>query len=127
MKLTSLELSKKLVELGCRSDSGFYHTENSHEASLLYNPLFPNQYIICPSFSCCDLIGQSKFANKNRKILWKKVNVCTICGSDFTYNCGCKQGSFTSADNYHHHKMINHHNGWQNYLEVVLEYRLPNQ
>ena len=50
-QVTNLEISKHLKELGVSQKSQFYHGASG----VMFQPLLPNQYVICSAFTVAEL------------------------------------------------------------------------
>ena len=105
MQLTSLELSKKLVELGCQSQSWFCYISKSKKP--VFSKFGLNENTI-PAFSLCDFVGQSEVAKENRKKVFDP--------QDKTLS----EGMIKETIYYRLHTMIDHEQGFEDYLWKVL-------
>lgn len=91
MKFFSLEDSKKLAEMGCRSESKFIWVDSR---------LFPSELIreedehdIHQAFTAYDFLGDSEQARRNCEILWKdEPAYCDSCWRHHEHNADCDMG-----------------------------------
>lgn len=79
MKFAPLELCKKLVELGCKSESGFHWCHYfKREGGLNFNSLCVHEELPIPIFEQNDFTGCHEQARENAKLVWGDMKVMDV-------------------------------------------------
>ena len=139
MQLSSLNLSKKLLALGCKSESGFCWSLTIRESVknkklgenwfLMWIPkkMYKGDYI--SAFSFCDFLGQSELARENRKkivhvILEKLVMIPIVNGDGSLGKTISPSLSFQTPEQIFNHVLADYPQGPFAYIERELEGRV---
>jgi hypothetical protein len=97
-QVTNLEISKHLKELGVSQKSQFYHGASG----VMFQPLLPNQYVICSAFTVAELGAKLPFLIKfeNKEYSWEcyKMGESTEWQSWIADSEGVMTGRFWLGD-----------------------------
>ena len=93
MKIFSLEDSKKLAEMGCKSESGWhYFPDLIHELEPSYKSFYDFK-IVCAFQPQIDFLADTEQARRNCEILWKdEPAYCDSCWRHHEHHGDCDMG-----------------------------------